>query len=90
MFFENSYEWDNAYNEEALINSVSKKLFGDETAMSKPLRDAIRMRLSKFDRWWSPGDPNFEGKQNDLYLRNVRSVDAIFLSLISPEFALQQ
>jgi uncharacterized protein (DUF1800 family) len=90
MFFENSYEWENAYNEEALIDSISKKLFGDATVMSAPLRNTIRARISKFNRWWTPGDPNFEGKENDLHLRKVRSVDAIFLALTSPEFALQQ
>jgi len=90
IFFDNSYEWDNAYNDEILINSVSKKLFGHEAAMSASLRNTIRTRLSKYNRTWAPGDLNYEGKELDNQLRTARNVDAIFLSVTSPEFAVQQ
>jgi hypothetical protein len=90
LFFDNSYEWENAYSDDLLIDSVSKKLFGDASAMPAALRSSIKARLSKLTRFWTPGDPNFEGKSNDLGLRHARSRDAIFLTLISPEFAVQQ
>jgi uncharacterized protein (DUF1800 family) len=90
VFFDNSYEWENAYNDDLLIDSISQKLFGDSSAMSSPLRKSIKMRLSRFTRWWKPGDPDFEGKPNDLHLRKIRSVDAMFFAVSSPEFALQQ
>jgi uncharacterized protein (DUF1800 family)/Tfp pilus assembly protein PilX len=90
LFFDNSFEWDNAYDDDVLIDSVSKKLFGDKSAMPAALRNLIKVRLSSSRRWWTPGDPNFEGKSSDLQLRKVRSQEAIFFALSSPEYAVQQ
>jgi len=73
-----------------LIAMVSKKLLGDPQAMSPSLRKAIQTRLDRLKRHWQPGDPNFEGKVTDIHLRQSRANDAIFLTVISPEYALQR
>lgn len=90
IFYINDFEWDNAYDDEKLIAMVSKKLLGDPQAMSPSLRKAIQTRLDRLKRHWQPGDPNFEGKVTDIHLRQSRANDAIFLTVISPEYALQR
>jgi uncharacterized protein (DUF1800 family) len=90
IFFVNDYEWDNAYDDEKLISAVSTKLLGDSKAMSPSLRKAIQGRLDGLKRHWTPGDPNFEGKASDIQLRQSRVSDAMFLTLISPEYAVQR
>lgn len=90
MFYRIDAEWEVAYEDDKLIDMVAGKLLGDSKLMSVALRAAIRERIAPMQRYWTPGDPNFEGKSMDVHIRRSRIGDVVYLTVTSPEFAWQR
>ena len=81
-------EMKRADDVDALIDLVAEKLLGSSTAMSPVLREQIRRQLRRFQI-----DPTFSSTNRGSHFENVRHSrvsDAIYMTLISPEFAVQR
>jgi uncharacterized protein (DUF1800 family) len=91
VFVDIEAEMRAADNVDPLIDLVAKKLLGSPEAMSPALRSEIRRQL----RRWKP-DQNYVDNQWGTrvehldYFRRSRVGDAIYLTLTSPEYAVQQ
>jgi len=73
---------------DTLLDRVSEKLLGSPSAMSPVLRDQARKQL----RLWQI-DPTFNNTNRSAHfdsMRQARVSDAIYLTLMSPEFAVQR
>jgi hypothetical protein len=73
---------------DALLDRVSEKLLGSPSAMSPVLREQARKQL----RLWQI-DPTFNNTNRSTHfdsMRQARVSDAIYLTLMSPEFAVQR
>ncbi|WP_117314805.1 DUF1800 family protein [Chromatocurvus halotolerans] len=76
---------DMAGEPDALMNALSETLFGDSDQLSPQLRDGIRRLMDAY----GPGpSPDADSEQVEIWQqRRVR--EAVFLILVSPEFAVQ-
>ena len=73
---------------DALLDRVSETLLGSPSAMSPVLREQARKQL----RLWQI-DPTFNNTNRSAHfdsMRQARVSDAIYLTLMSPEFAVQR
>jgi hypothetical protein len=72
---------------DALLNLVSLKLLGSRDAMSPILREQTRMQVL---RWKI--DPLYQGDNRTTHLNNIRQnriSEALYLTVMSPDFAVQ-
>ena len=80
-----------ANNIDALIDHVGEKLLGSRDEISPALRDGIRkqLRMWKIDSTQTDGQ-NFSRNNHHEGLRQNRVSDALYLMMISPDYAVQR
>ena len=88
MFINIDEEMKLADDVDALIDRVADKLLGSPTAMSPALREQTRKQLRRWEI-----DQTFSNTNRGVHFNNMRQSrvsDAIYLILMSPDFAVQR